>query len=240
VSSGFLKNRFGAALFRHTYFLYKKHIEAGAIEHLYQVVTPGSWIIDIGANIGFFTIYFCRWVTNGGKVIAIEPEAYNYSQLEITLRKEKQTGIVETLAAAIDSQSGIAKLSINPLHPGDHKLGADGIEVPAISIDTLLANNNWPNVSLIKIDVQGAEMRVLEGARKTIDRVHPAFFVEIDELALRKFDASVQDIFSFFSQSGYNAHALGKSISAPLHLEEISCYLEKNQYTDLLFVPVQQ
>lgn len=240
VACGFFKSSLGAALYRRTYFLYKKHIEAGAVKNLRQFVTPGSWIIDVGANIGFFSVYFCQWVSEGGKVIALEPEPHNYSQLLVTLKRENQEGKIETHSVAVDCQKGTVRLALNPAHPGDHKLGTEGIKVSAVSIDSLLADRNWPDVSLIKIDVQGAEMRVLQGARKTIERAHPAFFVEIDESALHQFDASAKDIFMFFSQFGYNAYMLGeKSIPAAVSYENVSLYLREHQYTDLLFLVEQ-
>ena len=55
-------------------------------------------------------------------------------------------------------------LEVNPEHPGDHRLGQVGVPTTAVTIDGLLSQRSEASVSLIKIDVQGAEMQVLEGA----------------------------------------------------------------------------
>ena len=238
-SSGFLNTVLGQFLFKQAYFIYKRNIEAGSVKNLRQFVSPGTWVIDVGANIGFFSKYFCSWVSQGGKVIALEPEPKNYALLSQTVDRYLKKNIIETLAVAVDSSDGNAKLSLNPLHPGDHKLGVEGIEVQKISIDSLLEKRNWPSVALIKIDVQGAEMRVLAGVRQTIKHLRPVFFVEMDESALSQFGSSTQDIFGFFSEFSYTAHSMQKNgISESLSMSDIRHILENQSYTDIVFLPV--
>ncbi|OGQ96079.1 MAG: hypothetical protein A2521_13305 [Deltaproteobacteria bacterium RIFOXYD12_FULL_57_12] len=240
LASGLITTPLGQFLFKHAYFMYKRHLEAGAIIHLQKLVSPGSWIIDVGANIGFFSIHFCHWVSAGGKVIALEPEPKNYSLLLNTVKKKQQGGIIEPLSMAADCSDGTARLALNPLHPGDHRLGLRGLEVTTISIDTLLAKRNWPTVSLVKIDVQGAEMRVLAGAAQTIARFSPSFFVEMDESSLAQFATSPQEIFTFFKDADYTAHTLQKQrISEPVTMASIDQLIKNKQYTDILFLPIR-
>ncbi|MFC1512837.1 FkbM family methyltransferase [Thermodesulfobacteriota bacterium] len=184
----------------------------------------------------FFHCTFAAGYPGGGKVIALEPEPKNYALLSHTVKSYQEKKIIETLAVAVDSSDGNAKLFFNPLHPGDHKLGSEGLEVTTISIDTLLEKRNWPSVSLVKIDVQGAEMRVLAGARRTISHLRPAFFVEMDESALAQFGTSTQEIFCFFHEFAYSAHSMQKNgISEPLAMLDIRHILEKRNYTDIVF-----
>src|SRR5260370_40368150 len=63
------------------YPIYKKYFEAGPIDRLREFVPAGTLVIDVGANVGFFSLRFARWVGDGGKVIAIEPEDKNYIAL---------------------------------------------------------------------------------------------------------------------------------------------------------------
>jgi hypothetical protein len=60
--------------FEGVYLGYKRLIEAGPVDQLRELVTRGSTVIDVGANIGFFSLRFARWVGPSGRVIAIEPE----------------------------------------------------------------------------------------------------------------------------------------------------------------------
>ena len=61
--------------------IYKQYFEAGPIDRLQEFVPSGSLVIDVGANVGFFSLRFAKWVGKGGKVISIEPEDRNYNRL---------------------------------------------------------------------------------------------------------------------------------------------------------------
>ena len=129
AATGVLNTSFGRALFERAYLFYKAHYEAGPVNLLRQWVRPNTVVIDVGANVGFFTLQFASWVTDGGKVIAIEPEAKNFARLESAVGRAGFAAVVETVNAAAGDTTGKALLEINPLHPGDHKLGLKGIPV---------------------------------------------------------------------------------------------------------------
>src|SRR6267154_3139801 len=149
-ASGVLSTRPGRSLFEWGYHGYKRLLEAGDIRALAALIKPGTVVIDVGANIGFFTRFFADCVSGGGKVLAIEPEPMNFSRLKEMLEKNKLTRVVETFEAVAAPKSGILKLKINPLHPADHKISEEGVPVKAVSLDGLLADRDWPAVSLVK------------------------------------------------------------------------------------------
>src|SRR5580693_4951300 len=105
--------------------------------------------------------------------------------------------------AAVAEVTGEGLLEINPGHPGDHKLGTEGVPVAMTTIDDLLAARGWPEVSLIKIDVQGAESRVLAGARRTLERFSPALFLEVDDQQLRRYGSSAAELLTSVTAQGY-------------------------------------
>ena len=89
-----------------------------------------------------------------------------------------------------------------------------------MTIDDLLAARGWPEVSLIKIDVQGAEGRVLAGAAETLRRFHPALFLEIDDHQLRRYGSSADALLRSIAALGYTIHSReGKDLSDPLSIE---------------------
>jgi hypothetical protein len=94
VGTGLLSTSWGRSLFYTAYELYKSFLEAGDIRPLRRFVVPGCVVLDIGANVGFFTKSFAMWVSGGGFVIAVEPEAYNVKQLVRTLEKSHLTRVV--------------------------------------------------------------------------------------------------------------------------------------------------
>src|SRR5262245_58093634 len=156
-ATGVFNTAWGRKLFEVAYLGYKTHIEAGPVDVLQRYVKPGTVVIDVGANIGFFTLKFGRWIGTGGKVIAIEPEHINYVRLQHAVADAGLTATVETVNAAAAEMVSEGWLEVNPLHPGDYKLGTNGIPVPLVTIDHLVEAHHWPEVSFIKIDVQGAE-----------------------------------------------------------------------------------
>src|SRR5262245_1976654 len=74
----------GRRIFEASYLIYKDRLEAGPIGVLRSCVRPGTLVIDVGANIGYFTRRFAGWVSEGGRVLAVEPEAVNFARLERT------------------------------------------------------------------------------------------------------------------------------------------------------------
>jgi FkbM family methyltransferase len=221
------------------YAVYKQHFEAGPIDRLREFVPSGSLVIDVGANVGFFSVRFAEWVGDGGKVISIEPEDRNYDNLVSALRREGFLSRAETLKAVAAAVGGMAFLEINPLHPADHKLSRDcsGLPVKAVVLDDLVQDKSDLRVSLIKIDVQGAEMLVLEGASGILKASGPALFVELHEVGLRKFGTSVAAILAHLSHYGYEAFWLMRTgAHKKASPAEIHAKVARIGYVDVLFL----
>ena len=222
-----------------SYGLYKEYVEGGPIDRLKDYVPQGSLVIDVGANVGFFSRRFARWVGEGGAVIALEPEDYNYDNLVRALRRDGLLQRVQALKAVAAAKSGTTFLEINPIHPADHKLslGGAGLLVNAVTLDELVGPDGSLRPSLIKIDVQGAEMLVLAGATNTLRNHGPALFVELHEEALNRFGSSVSKILNHLSSQGYSAYWLTRS-GAPRKASdaEVRARTVGSSYVDVLFL----
>src|SRR3954462_3566134 len=81
VVNALVRTRVGSFFYVICYDLYKNFVEAAGNQALARHIPPGSWAIDVGANNGFFTKRFARWVKAGGRVIAIEPDPENLALL---------------------------------------------------------------------------------------------------------------------------------------------------------------
>jgi FkbM family methyltransferase len=180
--TGFLSTRIGQKLAVTGYFIYKKIYEPN-LSYLQAMIPPGSTVIDVGANIGFMSLQFANWVSKDGLVIAIEPEPINVGTLNRIVRDKKIINL-KIINGAAAEKDGILFLDVNPLNPADHRLSQTGVQIDAFTIDGLLMHTPHTSISLIKIDVQGAELRVLEGAVTTITRHNPLILIEIDDEAL--------------------------------------------------------
>jgi FkbM family methyltransferase len=235
-ATGGLDTAPGRRIFEASYLFYKDRLEAGPIEMLRPYVRPGTVVIDVGANMGYFTRRFATWVWEGGRVIAVEPEAENFARLQHTVSLAGLADVVEAVQAAVAERTGVGLLEINPGHPGDHRLGTAGIPVAMTTIDDLLAARGWPEVSLIKVDVQGAEACVVAGARRTLERFRPALFVEVDNRNLKRYGSSAGELLTSVTARGYAIRAcVARGLSSPLSIEEALKGVD--HYQDLLLLP---
>ncbi|MEI6972925.1 MAG: FkbM family methyltransferase [bacterium] len=208
LATGILRTAVGQGLYVACYNFYKDRFEATDIGGLARHVRPGSTVIDVGANIGFFTTRLARWAMPGGRVLAIEPDELNLAMLGRTVARAGLTAAVDIIPGVAAEMVGTLHLRLNPYHPADHRIGNSGVPVPAHTLDGLLAERGWPAVSLIKIDVQGAEIRVLRGAREALTRFRPAFYVEIDDGALSRAGFSAAELIAEFDGFGYRLFEL--------------------------------
>lgn len=235
--TGLLSTAWGRSAFIASYGWYKRFLEAGDVQALRPYVQPGRIVFDIGANVGFFTVRFAQWVSEGGFVIAIEPEEANFRQLSKAVQRAGFTSVTRLFRGVAAERAGTLRLAVNPAHPGDHKIATEGIEVAAFTLDELAHDQHPIKVCLIKIDVQGAEERVLRGAHNVVQRDQPAIFVELDDDALRRMGSSLAQVLAWLSDHDYVAlePATGRR-PRRLSVDEIGKLCDDRKYIDLLFV----
>lgn len=129
-------------------------------------IVPGMTVLDIGANVGYFSACMSRLVGPAGKVHAFEPAPRNFELLQQNVAAN-QLGNVTCHPIALGDRTGTAKLHLSEFSAGMHRLydsfccGDAMVEVPVRRLDTLFSPGD---VSVIKIDVEGFEPFVLEGA----------------------------------------------------------------------------
>lgn len=139
-------------------------------EAFHRAVTPGSTALDIGANLGAYTILLAQWVGPSGRVHAFEPAP---GAREGLLRHVALNGVADRVvvhAEAVSLAPGVARFAATDSR-GDNRLTPDhahaGIEVRTTSVDAFCsAHGVVPG--FIKVDVEGAELDLLRGARATI------------------------------------------------------------------------
>jgi FkbM family methyltransferase len=193
-------------------------------------------VIDVGANIGFFALRFGEWVGPDGRVIAIEPEKRNMATLRRRVERAHLQRVVLCVQAAAADRSGRVRLAVNPAHPGDHQIADEGEPVRAVTIDELIAEDSR-KVALIKIDVQGAEMIVLGGARRVIETHRPAIFVEVANGPLRSFGSSGDELIRLLTGLGYAGHILTRRGIGQAETPEVLTAKSADEYIDVLFLP---
>jgi hypothetical protein len=123
AAQAFVRSRIGDHVFQRMYFFYKKAYEAREVTRLRDYIDRDSWIIDVGANIGFFTITFAGWL-EGGKVLALEPEPDNFRRLRTVVAASGLAGRVDARQVAVAECRGLGHLVLSQESHADHRLGA--------------------------------------------------------------------------------------------------------------------
>jgi len=123
-------------------------------------IKKGDVVLDLGANIGYYTLIFGKLVGKRGKVFAFEPDPTNFSLLKKNVEMNGYKN-VELVQKAVSNKTGKIKLYLCEDNKGDHRIynshdGRQSIEIEAIRLDDYFKNYNGA-VDFIKMDIQGAE-----------------------------------------------------------------------------------
>jgi FkbM family methyltransferase len=140
-------------------------------QFLLDTLRPGDVFVDVGANIGYFSLLASRLVGSSGAVLAFEPEFANYTLLEANCRRNGCDNI-RCFRAALGEENASGTIYLNELNRGDHSLypaeqDRSGQEISIVNGSRLIAATH-PRVNCIKIDTQGAECDVLRGLQDLI------------------------------------------------------------------------
>jgi FkbM family methyltransferase len=192
-------------------------LRRGSVEkHLYlSIVQRGDIVVDIGANVGYFTMLFSDLTGKRGEVHAFEPVLSTFSILTENIHRFPTYKNVHLNRLAL----GDKDLHTNMLVPrGDHGQASlvrhlDGSwkdvenEIASTEIEMMQLDHyaeRLGRVDFIKCDVEGAELLVLRGAQSTLRRFRPKLFLEIDDRWVRSFGWTTADVLSFLRQIGYS------------------------------------
>lgn len=181
------------------------------------VLRPGDEFVDVGANVGFFSLLAARLVGSTGRVVAIEALPANVAALEANARRNRLDQISCVPVAASD-QVGQAVLVVAD-HPGGAALEAAGappdasgrLTVETVTIDDLVERGVIRSPRLVKIDVEGAEAAVLAGMATTLRRQRPVVIVELDGADDAKLATRRADVLPLLEDAGYQVEQLPDS-----------------------------
>ncbi|MBP9111877.1 MAG: FkbM family methyltransferase [Polyangiaceae bacterium] len=172
-----------------------------------QHLRAGDTFVDIGANIGIFSVFAGKHVGPSGTVISIEPEPANH---ELLLRNLLHNGLTTANVKHLALGDTKTKLTLyrdarnagNPsLVRGNVVHYQDAHEVDVEPLDDVLSNVK--NVHVIKMDVQGFEMNVLRGAKGVLEKHKPAILLELWPEGLERAGSSAREVLETLEKVGY-------------------------------------
>ena len=163
----------------------------------------GDVFIDVGAHVGKYALRVAKIVGEQGLVIAIEPHPDNYRALIQGIQLNNLKNVIPLNIAAYDKECEL-KLYIAPvatMHTVTHNLGRGYIKVRARPLDDVLRDIGIRRVDWVKIDVEGAELKVLRGLRATLKEQHPRLIIET-------WPENRSQILDFMKKYNYKAHVM--------------------------------
>lgn len=181
-----------------------EHFEIECVEKLTNLLSEGDVVLDIGANIGCYSIPFGKAVGASGKVFSFEPQGVIHKILEQNILENGLENVCHAFHSAVGHTAGETTLNARcdrgrelkydrqeETNFGGVNLGKGGEKIPMVSVDSFLQGktdfvgsllprrgSHGKPVKMIKIDVEGAERLVIAGAKQTIEEHRPIVFYE--------------------------------------------------------------
>jgi FkbM family methyltransferase len=190
---------------------------------LRRLVGPGSVCIDVGSAAGLYTLALSRLAGPSGRVHSVEPLSFAHPVWTRVLRARQARNVRHhAVALAAERGSGVMSVPVGRYGPvtgrsflagscrglGSNAEFADQIEV-GVQVDTLdglCARESLNRLDFIKVDVEGAELAVLEGGQRAIETFRPTMLIEIEARHTARYQYRPDDLAGWLAERGYTMH----------------------------------
>ena len=180
--------------------------EPGTSAIFEKAIRRGDVILDIGANVGFYTLAAARAAGQGGRVYAFEPSPENLEILKRNTALNRHTN-VSCLGDALGDETGERQLIIadspdcNSFKVNAYHSAKGTVRVNCTTVDSFLAGGR---ADVVKVDVEGAEVSVLRGMQRTLERNRCIrLFVELNPASLEAAGVSGTELFEILKEAGF-------------------------------------
>ena len=180
--------------------------ETGLVRFFQKLIRPGMTIVDVGANLGIFTLYAARSLQWSGRIHSFEPTPRIHELLRnnVQVNGFLEANLVQFHEAAVTDSEGTARLTTFAEHSGHNTLfwqnaGAESVIVKTTRLDTALQGET--RVDVVKIDAEGAELRILRGMAQIIEKnpgIH--ILIEFAPIHLARAQVSPEDFLRTLSE----------------------------------------
>jgi len=217
-----------------------------------KLLRPGMTFVDVGANEGIYSLFASARVGPSGSVWAFEPSAREVGRIDANV---KLNGLhnIRSLPIALADVNGKGKLLVAGYeHEGHNTLGAfiyDTVlqqqeTVPLRRLDSIVDEFEIERVDFLKIDVEGAELKVLSGARQTLERHRPIVLFEANNRALEQQGTGADELVRFLAAQSFRIYLYDRATGFPAVAGD-GCFSEnmlavpaERSLPESIFVPV--
>jgi len=187
----------------------KKSFEYDTLELYQNNINKGATIIDIGANVGLFSLLGSELIGPNGKVLAIEPSKQVFDCFNKNIELNNLKNII-AVNVALGEEEGFISMSY-PNKKDKEKNDAYGFidtskvgDVKCVVLDQFIKKHDIAKIDVIKIDVEGAELLCLKGAKEILKRDKPVIIFEAFEPYCKRFGYQLYDLLAFLKNYGYS------------------------------------
>jgi len=201
------------------------------------LVEPGHVYFDVGGHIGYHAVAAARKVGRNGRVFAFEADPIMYERL---VRNLEQFSWAQAIHAAVWDHSGTLTFARSPvaqesgwgilsevrdIGEGEH------LDVQAISLDEWCRDAHVARWDMMKLDAEGSEFAVLQGAQNVLEQFHPAMIMEINGILLKQAGMSSAQVADFLTARSYRLFSLSFGRLEPWNLAK------HGDFSDTLCLP---
>ena len=209
--------------------------EPNEFAYLSGILKPGMVFIDAGAYLGLYSLFASTLVGEEGTVLAVEPSRRDYQRLkENTDLNHKKNIRLIPIGLSNDSSEHDLRIA-DEMHSGQNTLG--GFAYPGVQaigrqcvrverLDDVVQKERFKRVDVIKMDTEGHELFVLQGARETIDRFKPLLLVELVDRSLSLQGCGADQVWDFLVRMGYQILQFDDATGLPVVAEKKPFYQE--------------
>jgi FkbM family methyltransferase len=210
-------------------------IETKILEH---IAKRSKVVVDIGANVGYYSVELAKLLDTEGELLSFEPVEASFCQLrknvelnhlEKTVRAF-QLGLSNAISETrifLPRISGSSAASLRILHP-DEEFESQNIKIS--TLDYVVSSLGLTDCNLIKIDVEGGELQVIEGGIETISKFKPIVFAELLRKWSKAFSYNPNRVLQLLQELGYSCWGVSAE------LREVSIFEETDIETNFLFI----
>jgi len=197
-----------------------------------SVISGPECIVDAGANIGQYAVQFGKMIDSNGTVHAFEPVKRNYRRLSGNVLRNCLSDRCIINESALWDKEGKCEVVLPEECQGEcPNYGAFYLRetseshvgaVTCVDLDTYCDRERIGRIDVMKVDVEGNEVRVLLGAKKVIERNRPIVMMEVNKRALERVGSSLEGLSSVVFRQGFNVINIGNSSSECEKLDSLT------------------
>ena len=198
-----------------------------------DIIKNGEILLDVGANIGYFTLLMAKLSGPSGKVFSFEPEDKNFKILEKNVKINNYQNVVLEKKGVSD-RNGINKFFLSSKNTGMHSLQKIRDDVKEVKIDVIKLDDYFSaldlaeKISLIKIDVEGAEFQVLKGMKTILKNKNLKLLIEFIPEHLKKHGTNPGDVLKILEDNNFKIYQINEN-TKELELKEIDDILDNSE-----------